>query len=254
MDTPCRAILGPGDETRQAWAGNEAGYVAFKYILSFSAVDYEMAAVSSRVEKSPRMLRHFCRLCARWPRHVGVCWGRGRNLSSGNVTGTRRPGLGENPFPVIETNFEPGSDVARRNLAVNTEMFQKVIETRSKILSMDDRFTQLPRSQRKLTVREKISLLKDEGSEALELSLFAGLGLPYGDIYNGSNILSLVQISGEQCIVSANDWTFKGGTAYPISVKKQLRAQEIGLQSRLPCIYIVDSGGAFLPLQVCRGL
>ena len=203
-----------------------------------------MAAVSSRVEKSPRMLRHFCRLRARWPHYSNIRWGRGRSLSSGNVTETA------NPFPVIETTFEPRSDLAQRNLAVNTEIFQKVTETRSKILSLDDRVTQIPRGQRKLTVREKISLLKDEESAVLELSMFAGLGLPYGDIYNGSNILTLVKIAGELCIISANDWTFKGGTAYPISVKKQLRAQEISKQNRLPCVYIVDSGGAFLPLQV----
>ena len=210
-------------------------------------------AVSFRVERSSWMLRHFCHLCARWPRRVNVCWRLGRNLSSGNVNRTARSGLGENPFPVIETSFEPGSNVAQRNLAANMEIFQKVIETRTKILSTDERVLKIPRSQRKLTVREKINLLKDEDSETLELSEFAGLGMPYGDVYSASQIVSLVQIRGELCIVSANNWTFKGGTAYPITVKKQLRAQEIGMQNRLPCIYVVDSGGAFLPLQV-RGM
>ena len=74
--------------------------------------------------------------------------------------------------------------------------------------------------------------------------------MPYGDVYNASNAVAVVKVAGETCVVSANDWTIKGGTVYPVSLKKQLRAQEIAMENRLPCIYLVDSGGAFLPLQV----
>lgn len=102
----------------------------------------------------------------------------------------------------------------------------------------------------KLPVRERLSLLADEGAEMLEIGLLSGLGLPYGDVPCAGNVVGVVEVSGELCVVSANDWTVKGGCSYPITVKKQLRAQEIALQNRLPCIYLVDSGGAFLPLQV----
>ena len=105
------------------------------------------------------------------------------------------------------------------------------------------------RSAGKLTVPERLALLADRGSEVLELSLLAGLGLPYGDIPAAGNTVAVVSVSGELCVVMANDWTVKGGTSYPISVKKHLRGQEIAMQNHLPCLYLVDSGGAFLPLQ-----
>lgn len=106
------------------------------------------------------------------------------------------------------------------------------------------------RDKRKLTVGERIELLRDPGSRLLEIGTLAGLNMPYGDVYNASNIVCLTEVCGEWCMVSANDWIIKGGTVFPISLKKQLRAQEIALKNNLPCIYLVDSGGAFLPLQV----
>ena len=102
----------------------------------------------------------------------------------------------------------------------------------------------------KLTVRERLSLLADEGSEMLEIGLLAGTRLPYGDVPCGGNVVCVIEVCGEKCLVSANDWSVKGGCSFPITLKKQLRAQEIALQNRLPSIYLVDSGGAFLPLQV----
>ena len=100
------------------------------------------------------------------------------------------------------------------------------------------------------TARERLSCLADKSTEMLEIGLLAGLGLPYGDVPSAGYVVCITQVSGETCVVSANDWTIKGGASYPITVKKQLRAQEIALQSRLPCIYLVDSAGGFLPLQV----
>ena len=101
----------------------------------------------------------------------------------------------------------------------------------------------------KLLPRERLRLLLDPDSPFLELSQLAAFGM-YGDEAPGAGIITGVgRVSGRECVVVANDATVKGGTYYPITVKKHLRAQEIALQNRLPCIYLVDSGGAFLPEQ-----
>lgn len=159
------------------------------------------------------------------------------------------------PFPVLESTFESwsNSDEAKRNKEKNLGLFSEVIATRAAIHSGDNKVRGQDRSSRKLTVQERIDLLKDEGSKVLDIGLLAGFNMPYGRVSNASNAVSIIKIGGETCVVSANVWTFKGGTVYPITVKKQLRAQEISMENRLPCIYLVDSGGAFLPLQVCWG-
>ncbi|KAM3914461.1 methylcrotonoyl-CoA carboxylase beta chain, mitochondrial-like isoform 2-T2 [Leptodactylus fuscus] len=101
---------------------------------------------------------------------------------------------------------------------------------------------------KKLLVRERLRRLLDDDT-FLEICPFGGLGLPYGDVPSAGALSGIGKISGIWCMIIANDATVKGGTAYPISVKKQLRAQEIAIQNRLPTVYLVDSGGAFLPLQ-----
>ena len=101
----------------------------------------------------------------------------------------------------------------------------------------------------KLTARERIEILIDKGSKFLELSEFAGKKLYDDDVPAGGIITGIVTVHNQSCMVIANDATVKGGTYFPITVKKHLRAQEIALQNRLPCIYLVDSGGAFLPKQ-----
>jgi len=103
---------------------------------------------------------------------------------------------------------------------------------------------------KKLLVRERLAKLLDEGTEFLELSQLAGLDLEYGSIACAGVVSGIGQISGQLCVVIANDATVKGGTIYPIAVKKQLRAQEIAEVNKLPCVFLIDSGGAFLPLQV----
>ncbi len=101
----------------------------------------------------------------------------------------------------------------------------------------------------KLLPRERVDRLVDEGSPFLELSPLAASGM-YDDQCPGAGIITGVgRVSGRECVVVANDATVKGGTYYPMTVKKHLRAQEIALQNRLPCLYLVDSGGAFLPSQ-----
>ncbi|HEY7057516.1 MAG TPA: carboxyl transferase domain-containing protein [Vicinamibacterales bacterium] len=105
------------------------------------------------------------------------------------------------------------------------------------------------RQQGKMPVRERIDALLDGGSPFLELSPLAAYGM-YDDDAPGAGIVTGIgRVSGREVIVVANDATVKGGTYYPLTVKKHVRAQEIALQNRLPCVYLVDSGGAFLPLQ-----
>lgn len=102
----------------------------------------------------------------------------------------------------------------------------------------------------KLLVRQRIDRLLDKGSPFLEFSALAGHEL-YDNLQlsAGGIVTGIGRIQGTECIIVANDATVKGGTYYPITVKKHLRAQEIAMENKLPCVYLVDSGGAFLPLQ-----
>ena len=101
----------------------------------------------------------------------------------------------------------------------------------------------------KLPARERIRVLLDTGSPFLELSQLAAHGMYGGDIACAGIVTGIGRIAGRECVVVANDPTVKGGTYYPITVKKHLRAQEIARENRLPCVYLVESGGAFLPAQ-----
>ena len=101
----------------------------------------------------------------------------------------------------------------------------------------------------KMLARERVDLLIDPGTAFLELSPLAAHGLYGGDVHSASVITGVGRISGRECVVVANDATIKGGTYYPMTVKKHLRAQDIARQNNLPCVYMVDSGGAFLPMQ-----
>jgi acetyl-CoA carboxylase carboxyltransferase component len=101
----------------------------------------------------------------------------------------------------------------------------------------------------KLLARERIGLLLDEGTAFLELSPLAAHGVYEDDVPGAGLVAGIGRVSGRECVIIANDATVKGGTYYPLTVKKHLRAQEIAQENHLPCIYLVDSGGAFLPLQ-----
>lgn len=105
------------------------------------------------------------------------------------------------------------------------------------------------RKHGKLLPRDRIELLLDPGSDFLELSALAGFEMYDEDLPAGGIITGIGRIMGIDCMIVANDATVKGGTYYPITVKKHLRAQKIAEQNRLPCIYLVDSGGAYLPKQ-----
>lgn len=101
----------------------------------------------------------------------------------------------------------------------------------------------------KLLPRDRVERLLDPGTAFLELGALAGHELYEDALPAGGLITGIGQVSGRLCMIVANDATVKGGTYYPITVKKHLRAQEVALENHLPCVYLVDSGGAFLPLQ-----
>ncbi len=111
------------------------------------------------------------------------------------------------------------------------------------------RYVTRHRDQGKLLVRDRIERLIDPGSPFLELSALAAHGMYDGDVPGAGLVSGIGRVSGREVMIVANDATVKGGTYLPITLKKHLRAQEIALQNRLPCLYLVDSGGAFLPLQ-----
>jgi 3-methylcrotonyl-CoA carboxylase beta subunit len=101
----------------------------------------------------------------------------------------------------------------------------------------------------KMLPRDRVKNLIDPGSPFLEFSAFAAHGVYADNVPAAGVITGIGRVSGQECVIVANDATVKGGTYYPLTVKKHIRAQEIAAQNNLPCIYLVDSGGAFLPLQ-----
>src|SRR5438876_11758047 len=105
------------------------------------------------------------------------------------------------------------------------------------------------RSRGKLSARERIDRLVDPSTAFLELNALAAWEMYDGDAPAAGIVTGIGVVEGRQCVIVANDATVKGGSYFPLTVKKHLRAQEVAAQNRLPCIYLVDSGGAFLPLQ-----
>jgi acetyl-CoA carboxylase carboxyltransferase component len=154
---------------------------------------------------------------------------------------------------VLTTHVDATSDEARANAAA---MARLVDDLRARTVALsergaagDDRSVARHRERGKLPVRERIDLLLDPGAPFLELSALAANGM-YDDEAPGAGIVTGIgTVSGVECVIVANDATVKGGTYYPMTVKKHVRAQEIAAANRLPCIYLVDSGGAYLPLQ-----
>ncbi len=112
-----------------------------------------------------------------------------------------------------------------------------------------DKAVERHRSRGKLTARERVDLLCDPGTAFLELNALAAWDLYDGQAPSAGIVTGIGVVEGRQCVVVANDATVKGGSYFPLTVKKHLRAQEVARQNRLPCLYLVDSGGAFLPLQ-----
>ncbi|MEJ0026318.1 MAG: carboxyl transferase domain-containing protein [Rhizomicrobium sp.] len=132
-------------------------------------------------------------------------------------------------------------------------MAKLVADLKSRIgaaaLGGDERARTRHTERGKLLPRDRVERLLDPGSPFLELSPLAAFGMYEGDIHGAGIITGIGRVSGRECVVVCNDATIKGGTYYPVTVKKHLRAQEIARENRLPCIYLVDSGGANLPNQ-----
>ncbi len=154
---------------------------------------------------------------------------------------------------MLESRLAPASAEARAN---ETSMAGLVAELRTRTAAVagrgaagDDEAISRHRSRGKLPVRERIERLLDPGAAFLELSPLAAGGM-HEDAAPGAGIVTGIgPVEGRLCVIVANDATVKGGSYLPETVKKHLRAQEIALENRLPCLYLVDSGGAYLPLQ-----
>jgi len=152
--------------------------------------------------------------------------------------------------PVLLSTLDRDSPEAQARAAHNRALAEELRERVAKAaLGGDARSRDRHTARGKLLPRTRVERLLDPGSPFLEIGQLAANGL-YGDKVPGAGIITGIgRVSGRQCMIFANDATVKGGTYYPMTVKKHLRAQEIAQESRLPCLYLVDSGGANLPNQ-----
>jgi len=153
-------------------------------------------------------------------------------------------------MPPLATSLDPRSEAFRANAAAMRAAVDDLrAKTETIALGGDEASRQRHLGRGKLLARERVRTLLDPGSPFLEFSAFAAHGMYEGEVPAAGIVTGIGRISGQECVVVANDATVKGGTYFPLTVKKHLRAQEIALQNRLPCLYLVDSGGAFLPAQ-----
>ena len=156
-------------------------------------------------------------------------------------------------MPVLKSRLDPASADARANADAMTALVAELRERQDRVAGRgaggDDASIARHRERGKLPVRERIDRLLDPGTAFLELSPLAANGLYDDEASSAGIVTGIGQVEGTTCVVVANDATVKGGTYFPLTVKKHLRAQEIAFENRLPCVYLVDSGGAFLPLQ-----
>jgi 3-methylcrotonyl-CoA carboxylase beta subunit len=154
------------------------------------------------------------------------------------------------PGPVLATTLDLRSDAAKANDAAQRALAHDLRERLRRVArGGPDAARERHVARGKLLARDRVDQLLDPGSPFLELSALAATGV-YDDAAPSAGIVTGVgRVSGRECVVVANDSTVKGGTYYPLTVKKHLRAQEVAFENRLPCLYLVDSGGAFLPRQ-----
>jgi 3-methylcrotonyl-CoA carboxylase beta subunit/propionyl-CoA carboxylase len=151
---------------------------------------------------------------------------------------------------ILDTHVDAGSELFVANRARMAALVSELTERTALVRQGGGaKYVERHRSQGKLPPRERIEKLLDEGSPFLELSALAAWDLYANEAPGAGVVTGVGRVSGREVLIVANDATVKGGTYYPITVKKHVRAQEIALQNRLPCVYLVDSGGAFLPLQ-----
>ncbi len=153
-------------------------------------------------------------------------------------------------MPRIQTQIDPRSPDFVANAAHLCSLVDDLKQQlRTTALGGGEKARNKHTERGKLLPRERIRALLDPGSPFLELSPLAAHGM-YDDAAPCAGLITGIgRVKGQEVLVVANDATVKGGTYFPMTVKKHLRAQEVALENRLPCIYLVDSGGAFLPLQ-----
>ena len=151
---------------------------------------------------------------------------------------------------VIESNIQTNSSDFQENSKYMMQLTSELAENLQSVREQGvSEAAKLHISRGKMLVRDRVKVLLDPGTPFLEFSPLASWQMYEDDNPGGGIVTGIGIIHGKQVVIVANDATIKGGTYYPITVKKHLRAQEIALENRLPCIYLVDSGGAFLPLQ-----
>ncbi|WP_030655486.1 MULTISPECIES: carboxyl transferase domain-containing protein [Streptomyces] len=152
--------------------------------------------------------------------------------------------------PVLTSAADPASEAWRTNEAAHRELTEGL---RARLdaarLGGGEKARARHTARGKLLPRDRVDALLDPGSPFLELAPLAAEGMYGGSAPAAGVIAGIGRVSGRECVIVANDATVKGGTYYPMTVKKHLRAQEVALENRLPCLYLVDSGGAFLPMQ-----
>ncbi len=151
---------------------------------------------------------------------------------------------------VLESQINAQDERFQANAAHNRRLAAELRERLAQIRQGGGEASrQRHQEQGKLFVRDRVDRLLDAGSPFLEIAPLAGWKLYEDDTPSAGIVTGIGRVSGVECVIVANDATVKGGTYYPMTVKKHLRAQEIALHNRLPCVYLVDSGGAFLPMQ-----
>jgi 3-methylcrotonyl-CoA carboxylase beta subunit len=153
-------------------------------------------------------------------------------------------------MPVLPTQLDPNAPVFEANAAAMTALVAQLKDkTETAALGGPEAAREKHLKRGKLLSRDRVQRLLDPGSAFLELSPLAANGMYEGDVHGAGMITGIGRVSGREVVVVCNDATVKGGTYYPMTVKKHLRAQEIARENRLPCVYLVDSGGANLPHQ-----
>ena len=151
---------------------------------------------------------------------------------------------------VLETRIDRNGAEYSANEAVNRTLAAELRELAARVREGGPAAARTQHESRdKLLVRDRIDRLLDPGSPFLEIGQLAGHNLYDDWIPSGGLVAGIGRVAGLECVIVGNDATVKGGTYYPITVRKHLRAQDVALENRLPCIYLVDSGGAFLPRQ-----
>ena len=151
-------------------------------------------------------------------------------------------------MPRIVSRISPLSDAFRANAAAMQALVADLAAKRAEAAQGGpEKLRQRHISRGKLLPRDRVTRLVDPGTPFLELSQLAAYGMYTNDIHGAGLITGIGRVSGRECMIVTNDATIKGGTYYPLTVKKHIRAQEIAGENRLPCIYLVDSGGANLP-------